>query len=63
MVSSESVQADDQTISLFKSNRKRRKQCKLVEAYAKANGLWADALLKLHMLELLNLTYLKLQEV
>ena len=34
---------DDQTISYLRVTGREEKQCKLVEAYAKANGLWADA--------------------
>ncbi|WP_419774150.1 Fe/S-dependent 2-methylisocitrate dehydratase AcnD [Halarcobacter sp.] len=33
---------DEQTISYLKVTGREQKQCELVEAYAKANGLWAD---------------------
>ena len=33
---------DEQTISYLKVTGREEKQCKLVESYAKANGLWAD---------------------
>ncbi|GGD43904.1 2-methylcitrate dehydratase (2-methyl-trans-aconitate forming) [Malaciobacter pacificus] len=33
---------DEQTISYLRVTGREEKQCQLVEAYAKANGLWAD---------------------
>lgn len=33
---------DEQTISYLRVTGREEKQCKLVESYAKANGLWAD---------------------
>ncbi|MBS9782627.1 MAG: Fe/S-dependent 2-methylisocitrate dehydratase AcnD [Arcobacter sp.] len=33
---------DEQTIDYLRVTGREEKQCKLVEAYAKANGLWAD---------------------
>ena len=35
---------DEQTLTYLRTTGREEKQVKLVEAYAKANGLWADSL-------------------